>query len=68
MRADIQPARAADVNLFIFLWYDDVDPTNNLAEHEVRLAVAMRKNSSQDASPAGALTPAVLMTVFRTLD
>jgi len=53
--------------LFTFLWHDGVDPTNNLAEREVRPAVQMRKNSYQNASPSGAQTQAVLMTVLRTL-
>ncbi|WP_197525515.1 IS66 family transposase [Pseudobythopirellula maris] len=59
-------ARHAD-GLFTFLWHDGVDPTNNHAEREVRPAVQMRKNSYQNASPSGAHTQAVLMTVFRTL-
>lgn len=53
--------------LFTFLWHDNVDPTNNHAEREVRPAVQMRKNSYQNASQKGALTQAVLMTTFRTL-
>lgn len=53
--------------LFTFLWREGVDPTNNLAEREVRPAVAMRKNSYQNASPSGAQTQAVLMSVLRTL-
>ena len=53
--------------LFTFLWHDGVDPTNNHAEREVRPAVQMRKNSYQNASPSGAHTQAVLMTVLRTL-
>ncbi|WP_146561277.1 IS66 family transposase [Posidoniimonas corsicana] len=53
--------------LFTFLWHDDVDPTNNHAEREVRPAVQIRKNSYQNASPSGAHTQAVLMTVLRTL-
>jgi len=53
--------------LFTFLWYDDVDPTNNHAEREVRPAVQMRKNSYQNASQKSDLTQAVLMTIFRTL-
>ncbi|MGL4513747.1 MAG: IS66 family transposase, partial [Lacipirellulaceae bacterium] len=53
--------------LFTFLWHDGVDPTNNLAEREVRPAVQIRKNSYQNASPSGAQTQAVLMTVLRTL-
>jgi transposase len=53
--------------LFTFLWHDSVDPTNNHAEREVRPAVLIRKNSYQNASPSGATTQAVLMTVLRTL-
>lgn len=53
--------------LFTFLWYEEVDPTNNHAEREVRPAVQMRKNSYQNASQEGAQTQAVLMTIFRTL-
>lgn len=53
--------------LFTFLWHEGVDPTNNRAEREVRPAVLMRKASYQNASPSGASTQAVLMTVLRTL-
>lgn len=52
--------------LFTFMWYDDVDPTNNHAEREVRPAVQMRTNSYQNASQKGALTQAMLMTIFPT--
>jgi hypothetical protein len=69
--ADARRLAARCVNhageLFTFLWYDGVDPTNNLAEREVRPAVLMRKVSYQNASPSGAQTQAVLMTVLRTL-
>ncbi len=57
----------AGAELFTFLWHDGVEPTNNHAEREVRHAAIMRKNSYENASPSGAQTQAVLMTVFRTL-
>lgn len=53
--------------LFTFLWYDDVDPTNNHGEREIRPAVIIRKNSHQNASARGAQTQAALMSVLRTL-
>ena len=54
-------------DLFTFLDDPRVAPDNNRAEREMRPAVIARKNSYQNASPNGARTQAVLMTVYRTL-
>jgi hypothetical protein len=54
--------------LFTFLTEEDVDPTNNWAELNIRSAVVMRKNSYGNRSRAGADAQAILMSIFRTLD
>lgn len=53
--------------LLTFLWYDDMPMDNNTAERAIRPAVMIRKNSYCNHSDRGALTPSILMTVFRTL-
>jgi hypothetical protein len=53
--------------LFTFLDQPGVSFNNNLAEREIRPAVLMRKNSFHNMSRDGALTQAVLMTLFSTL-
>lgn len=53
--------------LFTFLNHTDVPADNNHAEREIRPAVIARKNSYGNGSDDGALTQAVLMSVFRTL-
>ncbi len=53
--------------LFTFLDYEDTPADNNGGEREIRPAVIMRKNSNGNQSQRGALTQAVLMTVYRTL-
>lgn len=53
--------------LFTFIDYPEVPADNNLAEREIRPAVVMRKNSYCNRSERGAMTQAVLMSVFRTL-
>jgi len=40
---------------------------NNLAERQIRPAVILRKNSQSNRSEQGAVTQAVLMSVYRTL-
>ena len=52
--------------LFVFLPYPDVPSDNNHAEREIRTAVQIRKIISGNRSEEGALTPSVLLSVFRT--
>jgi transposase len=53
--------------LLTFVEFEDVPPSNNHAEREVRPAVLMRKASYGSQSEAGVGTRAVLMSVLRTL-
>jgi len=53
--------------LFTFLEQPDVEPTNNMAEREIRPAVIIRKNSLGNRSEKGANCQAVLMSIYRTL-
>jgi transposase len=53
--------------MFTFLEEANVTFDNNHAEREVRPAVIIRKNSFCNRSEAGALTQAMLMSIFRTL-
>ncbi len=52
--------------LFLFLYDPAAAPTNAEAEREIRPAVAVRKMSACNRSPAGAATHAVLTSVIRT--
>jgi hypothetical protein len=54
--------------LFTFLEYAGVSPYNNHAEQQMRKAVLCRKISQQNRSESGAVTQAVLMTLFRTAE
>jgi transposase len=54
-------------HLFTFLDRPDVPFENNTAERAIRPAVIIRKNSLCNRSDRGAVTQAVLMSVFRTL-
>ena len=54
--------------LFTFLEYAGVSPYNNHAEQQMRKAVLCRKVSQQNRSESGAVTQAVLMTLFRTAE
>jgi hypothetical protein len=54
--------------LFTFLEYTGVSPYNNHAEQQMRKAVLCRKVSQQNRSESGAVTQAVLMTLFRTAE
>ena len=56
-----------DGQLLTFLWNESVPSDNNHAERSIRPAVLIRKNSYANQSDRGALTQAVLMSVFRTL-
>lgn len=53
--------------LFTFLDYAGVPADNNFAEREIRPAVMLRKRAQGNQSDRGAVTSAVLMSVFRTL-
>ena len=54
--------------MFNFLEHADVSPYNNHAEQQMRKAVLCRKVSQQNRSEKGAVTQAVLMTLFRTAE
>ena len=53
----------------LYHWADDraIPAENNFAERQIRPAVILRKNSQSNRSDRGALTQAVLMSVYRTL-
>ncbi|MGB2985541.1 MAG: transposase [Phycisphaerae bacterium] len=53
--------------IFTFLDYANVAFENNFAERQIRPAVILRKNSQSNRSEQGAVTQAVLMTVYHTL-
>lgn len=53
--------------IFTFLDYADVPFENNFAERQIRPAVILRKNSQSNRSDRGAVTQAILMSVYRTL-
>ncbi len=63
----VKRLRRHEAELFTFLEHPAVPSDNNHAERMLRPAVIVRKNSYANASDAGALTQAVLMSVFRTL-
>lgn len=54
-------------HLFTFLDYPQIPFENNFAERQIRPAVILRKNSQSNRSDRGALTQAVLMSIYRTL-
>lgn len=54
-------------DLFTFLDHEDVPPSNNHAEREIRPAVIIRKNSLCNRSEQGADMQAVMMSIYRTL-
>lgn len=54
-------------HLFTFLDYPQIPFENNFAERMIRPAVILRKNSQSNRSDRGAVTQAVLMSVYRTL-
>lgn len=59
--------RRHESELLTFLEHAEVPADNNHAERMVRPAVIVRKNSYANGSDEGAMTQAVLMSVFRTL-
>jgi len=54
--------------LFTFLDHNGVSPYNNHAEQQMRKALLCRKVSQQNRSEKGAVTQAVLMSLFRTAE
>ena len=54
-------------SLFTFLDHPAVPFDNNHAERMIRPAVIIRKNSQSNRSDKGAVTQAILMSIFRTL-
>jgi len=54
-------------SLFTFLDHPAVPYENNHAERMIRPAVIIRKNSQSNRSDKGAMTQAVLMSIYRTL-
>ena len=52
--------------MFTFLDYPQIPFENNFAERMIRPAVILRKNSQSNRSDRGALTQAVLMSIYRT--
>ncbi|MCX6619260.1 MAG: IS66 family transposase [Acidobacteria bacterium] len=54
-------------SLFTFLDHPEVPYENNHAERMIRPAVIIRKNSQSNRSDKGAMTQALLMSVYRTL-
>jgi transposase len=54
-------------HLFTFLDYPQIPFENNFAERMIRPAVILRKHSQSNRSDRGAITQAVLMSVYRTL-
>jgi transposase len=53
-------------HLFTFLYYDEVDATNNLAERQLRPAVIARKVSCGNKTPKGANTWQVMASIAAT--
>ena len=54
-------------HLFTFLDFPQIPFENNCAERMIRPAVILRKNSQSNRSDRGAVTQAVLMSIYRTL-
>jgi len=63
----IKRLRRHQGELFTFLDHADVPFDNNHGERSIRPAVIMRKNSYCNRSAEGAMTQAILMSVYRTL-
>jgi transposase len=54
-------------HLFTFLYHPEVEPTNNLAERQLRPAVITRKISCGNKTSHGAQTWQILCSIFTTL-
>lgn len=52
--------------LFVFIYYDGVEPTNNISERGIRPAVQWRKLCFGNRSDAGAVLTSRLLTATRT--
>ena len=63
----IKRLKRHQLEIFCFLDDPDVPFDNNRAEREIRPAVIARKNSFQNSSQKGAITQALMMTIYRTL-
>jgi len=53
-------------HLLTFLYVDEVDATNNIAERAIRPAVIVRKISAGNRSNRGADTHAILASIIQT--
>lgn len=58
--------RKYEQELLVFLGHDDVEPTNNQAERQIRPAVLQRKLSAGNRSERGAELHSVLLSVWAT--
>ncbi len=67
LRRLLKRLRRTGDHLFTFLDYPRIPFENNFAERQIRPAVILRKNNQSNRSDRGALTQAVLMSVYRTL-
>ena len=67
VRRLLKRLRRTGDHLFTFLDHPDIPFENNFAERQIRPAVILRKNSQSNRSDRGAVTQAVLMSVYRTL-
>ena len=59
--------RGSSDALLMFVEFEDVEPTNNFGEREIRSAVVMRKMSYGSMSEKGSVTRSILMSIYRTL-
>ncbi|MCK4981732.1 MAG: transposase [Victivallaceae bacterium] len=57
---------ASSTELFIFLKYPVVNPTNNMAEQAIRNAVIFRKITFGNMTAQGKINVALAMTIIRT--
>ena len=64
----VKRLRRHQEEIFTFLEHANVSPYNNHAEQQMRKAVLCRKISQQNRSESGAVTQAILMTLFRTAE
>lgn len=64
----VKRLRRHQEEIFTFLEHPNVSPYNNHAEQQMRKAVLCRKISQQNRSESGAVTQAILMTLFRTAE
>lgn len=58
--------RKYEQELLVFLDHDDVEPTNNQAERQIRPAVLQRKISAGNRSERGAQLHSILLSVWAT--